>query len=199
MRTLEWLRAKVLGTVVVSFLFLPACHDDEADKKKLAELQKNTDERVAKAEREAREKVAEAEKQIEQLKAEMAATTAKLKAEADDAVSKAQASAEEQAKAAEAALKKARQGFKEEGRLQLANLNKEVSELSAKSAKAPAKVKTEVTKAMQKIVTQQKAIAKDIAAFDTATLDKFGATKAKLAQDLAAMKATIHAARAKVP
>lgn len=179
-------------------LLLGACHDDEVDKK-LAELQKQAEQKVAKAERDAQEKVAAAEKQIEQLKADMSAQTAKLKAEADEAVSKAQASAEEQAKAAEAALKKARQGFKEEGRLQLANLNKEVAELSAKAAKAPPKVKTEVTKSMQKIVTQQKAIAKDIAAFDTATLDKFQAVKTKLNQDLAVMKATIHAARAKVP
>jgi hypothetical protein len=188
----------VRGLVLALPLLLGACHDDEADKK-LAELQKQAEQKIAKAERDAQEKVAAAEKQIEQMKAEMAATAAKLKAEADDAVSKAQASAEEQAKAAEAALKKARQGFKEEGRLQLANLNKEVSELSAKAAKAPAKVKAEVNKSMQKIVTQQKAVGKDIAAFDTATLDKFQSVKAKLNQDLAVLKATIRAARAKIP
>lgn len=183
--------------VLVLPLLFGACHDAESEKRLTDALKAATD-KASKAEHDAQEKVAAAEKQIEQMKAEMAATTAKLKAEADDLVSKAQASAEEQAKAAEAALKKARQGFKEEGRLQLANANKEVAELSAKAAKAPAKVKAEVNKSMQKIVTQQKAIAKDIAAFDTATIEQFKTVKAKLNQDLAVMKATIRAARAKI-
>jgi hypothetical protein len=181
-------------------LALAGCRDEEAaDKAKLAELNKQVELRVAKAEREAAEKIAAAEQQVKRMEAEMAAATAKVKAEADDAVSKAQASAEEQAKAAEAALKKARQGFKEEGRLLLANANKEVSELSAKAANAPAKVKVEVNKAMQKIAAQQKVIAKDLAAFDTAPLDKFQSVKAQLARDLATLRATIRTARAKIP
>ena len=52
---------------------------------------------------------------------------------------------------------------------------------------------------MQKIVTQQKAIQKDIAAFDKASVADLKTAKAKLDQDLAVMKATIRTARAKVP
>jgi hypothetical protein len=178
---------------------LSGCHDTEAENKKLAEIQHQADEKISQAQHAADENVAALQKQLDQVRQEAADAAAKMKAQADDAISKAQQSADEQAKAAEAALVKARGAFKEEGRLQLAQLNKEVTELSSKSSKATAKVKADVAKAMKQIVTQQKDIAKDIAAFDSATIDTLKKAKAKLTQDLAVMKATIHAARAKVP
>jgi len=185
----------LFGTLVVA----TACHDAEAEKKKLDEIQKEADQKIQNIQKAADQKVADAEKQIEQLKQEMANAAVKMKAEADDAVSKAQASADEQAKAAQAALAKARGAFKEEGRLQLATLNKEVTELATKSAKAPAKVKEEVAKAMKQIVTKQKDIAKDIAAFDKAELNDLKKAQAKLNTDLALMKGIIRTARARVP
>ena len=65
-------------------------------------------------------------------------------------------------------------------------------------AKASAKVKPAVQKSMKDIVTEQQAVAKDLAAFDKAELDKLSATKGKLLQDLAKMKATIAGIKAKV-
>lgn len=199
-QTASWARLSVrwLG-VVCALSLLGACHDEEAEKKKIAEIQKEADEKIKSIQKQADQKVADAEKQVEQVKQEMAAATQKMKAEADDAVSKAQASAEEQAKAAQAALAKARGAFKEEGRLHLANVNKEVTELAQKSAKAPAKVKEEVAKAMKQIVAKQKDIAKDIAAFDKAELADMKKVQAKLNQDLALMKNIVRAAKAKVP
>jgi septal ring factor EnvC (AmiA/AmiB activator) len=52
---------------------------------------------------------------------------------------------------------------------------------------------------MKQIAAKQKDIAKDIAAFDKAELDALKKTQAKLNQDLAQLKATVRAAKAKVP
>jgi hypothetical protein len=176
-----------------------ACSNGEKERAKIAEIQRQADERIAQAERDARQKVAAFEKQMEATKADLVDAAAQVKAEATDAISKAQASADEAAKAAAGALAKARQAYKEEGRVQLNNLSKDVTEVSAKLAKAPAKVKTAVSTAMQKVTTEQKAISKDITAFDTATLDTFKAAKAQLDKDIAALKSAIKAARAKLP
>jgi hypothetical protein len=183
-------------TVVVCSL-IAACNHAEHEKR-IAEMQQKADERVAKAEREAQAKVKQAEEQIAAAKAECAAASAQAKAQADDALSKAQASADEATKAAEAAQAKAREAYKEEGRTQLANLNQDLTEVATKAAKTPVKDKAGYDKAVKDVVTQQKAIAKDIAAFDQATLDTFKATKAKLDHDLALMKAAVKTARSKV-
>jgi len=114
-------------------------------------------------------------------------------------MSKAQSAADDQGKAAEAALAKARQAFKEEGRLELADANKDLNDAATKSAKAPAKAKAAFSKVIQAVPAQQKAIAADLAAYDTATLDTFKTVKGKLEHDLAVYKATIRSARAKVP
>jgi len=172
-----------------------ACGNEEELKKKAAEIEKKADERVAQAERQARTKSEEMQRELDKAKAELAEAKSKL----TDAVSQAQASVEEQTKAAEAALQKARQAFKEEGRTELAHLNKEVQEVSSKSGKVSKAAKDSFMKAMKDIQAQQKVIAQDIAAFDKATLDTFKATKAKLDKDLAVMKAKINAARAKLP
>lgn len=172
-----------------------ACGNEAEQKKKIAEVEKKADERVQQAERQARAKAEEMKRELDKAKADLADAQSKL----TDAVSQAKASVEEQAKAAEAALDKARQAFKEEGRTELAHLNKEVQEVSSKSGKLTKAAKDSFLKAMKDIQKQQKVIADDIAAFDKATLDTFKTTKAKLDRDLAVMKAKIRAARAKLP
>jgi hypothetical protein len=181
----------VLACLVVA---LAGCSHAEEEKAKLAELQKKADERVAQAESQAKTKLADLQKELDDVKAELV----KAKAATADAVTKAQSSAEEQAKAAEAALVKARQAFKETARVQLADANHDLQEVQGKVGKVPAKSKAAVSALMQDIQKQQKAIAKDIAAFDAATLDTFKTVKAQTDKDLAVLKAKIRAVKAKV-
>jgi colicin import membrane protein len=194
------IRERIWAGVIVSLALCTAtaCDDDKEQAAKLAEVQRIADEKLKKSEKAAAEKVAELEKQVASLKADMETQAAKLKSEAEQAIGKAQADAEEQTKAAEAALKKAREAYKAEGRAELAQLNKQVQELAAKSAKAPAKVKTATQTSMKTIVKQQQQIAKDIAAFDKTALDGLSAAKTKLLQDLAKMKQTIAGMKAKL-
>jgi colicin import membrane protein len=195
------IRKRIWAGVLVSCTLLlgsTGCDDDKEQAAKLAEVQRIADEKLKKAERAAAEKLATLQKQIDSMKADAETQAAKLKSEADQAIGKAQADAEEQTKAAEEALKKARAAYKAQGLNELGQLNKQVQELSVKSAKAPAKVKPLVQKQMKDIVAQQQQIAKDVAAFDKAALDGLGAAKAKLAQDLAKMKATIASIKAKL-
>jgi len=186
----------VIPRALLLLMLLPACEDQKA---KIAEIQKTADEKIAAAEKSAREKVAALQKQLDMASADFADAAAQVKAEANDAVSKAQANADDAAKAAAAALDRARKAYKEEGRVQLDNLKQDVSEVNAKIAKASDKAKTAAQKAMQKVGDEQKAIEKDITAFDTATLETFKAAKAQLDKDVASLKATIKAARAKLP
>ena len=183
---------KLLFLLVLSVV---GCANAEEEQKKLAAIQKSADEKVTKAENEAKVKLSDMERQLNELKTQL--TDAKSKTE--EALTKAQASAEEQAKAAEAALAKARQAFKDKARLQLADTNKELTEVSSKAGKVPAKSKAAFTKAMQDVAKQQKAVAKVIADFDTATLDSFKTVNAKVQSELAVLKAKIRAARAKIP
>lgn len=176
-------------------VWLLACSHAEEEKAKLAEIQKKADEKIAQAESQAKVKLADLQKELDAAKAELD----KAKAATQDALTKAQTSAEEQAKAAEAALLKARQAYKEKARLELSDANKELAEVQGKVSKVPAKSKAAVTTLMQDINKQQKAIAKDIAAFDAATLDTFRAMSAQFQKDLAVLKAKIRAVKAKVP
>lgn len=175
-----------------------ACDDDKEQAAKLAEVQRIADEKLKKAEQAANEKVAALQKQVDQMKADAETAAAKLKSEADQAIGKAQADAEEQTKLAAEALKKARAAYKAEGLNELGQLNKQVQEISAKSAKASAKVKPLIAKSMKDVVKQQQAIAKDLAAFDKAEIDGLSAAKAKLVQDLAKMKNIIASMKAKL-
>jgi colicin import membrane protein len=194
------IRERIWAGLLVSCALLgaTACNDDKEQAAKLAEVQRIADEKLKKAEQAANEKVAALQKQLDQMKADAETQAAKLKSEADQAIGKAQADAEEQTKAAEEALKKARAAYKAEGLNELAQLNKQVQELAVKNAKASAKVKPLVQKQMKDIVKQQQAVAKDLAAFDKAALDQLGATKTKLVQDLAKMKAIIASMKAKL-
>ena len=191
---------RIWAGMLVSWALFAAtgCDDDKEQAKKLAEVQRLADEKIKKAEAAAAEKVASMQKQIDQMKADAEAQAAKLKSEADEAIAKAQGDAEQQAKAAEEALKKARAAYKAEGMQELSQLNKQVQELSVKSAKASAKVKPLVQKQMKDIVKEQQQIAKDLAAFDKAALDGLTAAKTKLVQDLAKMKQTIASIKAKL-
>ncbi len=194
------IRERIGAVALASYLLLgaSACDDDKQQAAKLAEVQRIADEKLKKAEQAANDKVAALQKQIDQMKADAEAQAAKLKSEADQAIGKAQADTEEATKAAEEALKKARAAYKAEGLTELGALNKQVQELSAKSAKASAKVKPLVQKSMKDIVKEQQQIAKDLAAFDKAALDGLGAAKTKLVQDLAKMKQTIAGIKAKL-
>jgi len=186
----------VLGCCVL--LGASACNDDKEQAAKLAEVQRIADEKLKKAEQAANEKVAALQKQVDQMKADAETAAAKLKSEADQAIGKAQADAEEQTKLAAEALKKARSAYKAEGLNELAQLNKQVQEISAKTAKASAKVKPLIQKQMKDIVKQQQAIAKDLAAFDKAEIEGLSTAKAKLVQDLAKMKNIIASMKAKL-
>lgn len=194
------IRERIGAVALVSWLLCgaTACADDKEQAAKLAEVQRVADEKLKKAEQAANDKVAALQKQVDQMKADAEAQAAKLKSEADQAIGKAQADTEEATKAAEEALKKARAAYKAEGLSELSALNKQVQELSAKSAKASAKVKPLVQKSMKDIVKEQQQIAKDLAAFDKAALDGLGAAKTKLVQDLAKMKQTIASIKAKL-
>jgi hypothetical protein len=194
------IRERIGAVALVSWLLIgaTACDDDKVQAAKLAEVQRIADEKLKKAEQVANDKVAAIQKQLDQMKADAETQAAKVKSEADQAIGKAQADAEEATKAAEEALKKARSAYKAEGLAELGALNKQVQELSVKSAKASAKVKPLVQKSMKDIVKEQQQIAKDLAAFDKAALDGLGAAKTKLVQDLAKMKQTIAGIKAKL-
>jgi hypothetical protein len=190
---------RLAQTALVFVMFTAACDNGEKTKAKIAEIQKQADEKIAQAERSANEKLAALQQQMEATKAELVDAAAQVKAEANDAINKAQANADEAAKAAAAALARARQAYKEEGRQQLNALNKEATDINAKIAKATATVKTTAQKSMLKVAEEQKAIQKDIEAFDTATLNTFKAAKAQMDKDVASLKATLKNARAKLP
>jgi hypothetical protein len=178
------------GCALLVALLLPGCPDEAKERAKLAEIQKKADAKIAQIESEAKAKVAAADQKVKQA---LDDASAKAKADVDEAVSKAQASAED----AETAMKMARAGYKAEARLRLAELNKKTTEVATKSAKASAAAKKAINTLMQKIGTQQKAVYKDIAAFDEATLETLQTTKTQLDKDLAALKASIAAAAAK--
>lgn len=176
-------------------LLLLACGNEEEIKKKVAAVQQQADDQASKAKQAAQQKLDDLQKQFDQLKTDAADAKTKL----DECTSKAQASADEQGKTAEAALAAARQAFKAAAKLELADANKAINELGPKSLKATAKAKAAFQKALQPVAAQQKAIAADLTAFDTATLDTFKTVKTKFEHDLALLKNTTHAARSKLP
>ena len=65
--------------------------------------------------------------------------------------------------------------------------------------KATAKAKAAFQAALKPVAAQQKAIAADITAWDTATLDTFKTVKAKFEHDLAVLKGTTRVAKSKLP
>lgn len=189
------MRRLTLPVLLVVALTLSACSHEEEEKQKIAAIQKQADDKVAQAESQAKTKIADMQKELDDAKA----AVAKAQAELQDAMNKAQSSADDAGKAAEAALAKAREAFKSKSKLELSDANKTLAEVSGKVSKVPAKSKAAVTKLMQDIVKQQKVLAKDIAAWDQATLDTFRKVSAQFEKDLAVYKAKIRSVRAKVP
>lgn len=184
--------ARKVGLLFCTLSTLAACSDD----KKLQEIQKQADLRVANAQKEAANKLAIAQKQLEDLKVELQKQAEKAKADADESVRKAQEGADQGAKLAEEALAKARQAFKAEARARLTDINEDMKDVNAKAGKASAKAKAAAQKSLQEISKKETEIQKDIADFDSATLDTFRTVKAKVDQDLAKLKQAIAAARA---
>jgi hypothetical protein len=176
-------------------LMLVACGNEEEIKKKVAAVQQQADEQASKAKQAAQQKLDELQKQLDQAKTEATDTKTKL----DECTAKAQASADEQAKSADAALTVARGAFKSAAKLELADVNKAINELGPKSAKANAKQKAAFQAALKPVAAQQKALAADLAAFDTATLDTLKTVKAKFEHDLALLKNTKNIAKSKLP
>jgi hypothetical protein len=173
------------------FLMLLALVGCGMSDQEVSEIKKKADEKFAKAEQQGKQKLEEAQKQIDQLKAELNEAKSKSeKAVADDS---------EQIKAVEAALDKARQAFKATARLELANANKQLTEVASKAGKVPAKAKAAFQKTMQTVATKQKAVAKDIADFDNATLENLSTVKSQLEKDLAQLKVAIAQAKARLP
>ena len=187
--------SRMRSALLIVPLMLVACGNEEEIKKKVAAVQQQAEEQASKAKAASQQKLDELQKQFDQLKTD--ATDAKTKL--DECTSKAQASADEQGKTAEAALAAARQAFKGAAKLELANVNKAINELGPKSAKANAKAKAAFQKALQPVAAQQKAIAADLAAFDSATLDTFKTVKSKFEHDLALLKNTMQVAKSKLP
>lgn len=174
------------------------CNDEE-HKKQLAELQAQADNKLAAVENRANERVTALEKELEELKAEAANAAAKAKAEAADVASKAQESVDDAAKETAKVLDKARAAYKAEGRARYQALNNDLAEVTTKAHKIPAKSKAAYDKAIKTVLELQKAITKDIAAYDEATLDTFAKSKSKLDVDLAKYKAAIKVAKSKLP
>jgi hypothetical protein len=188
------------GKVLLLGLVLAASACGKAEQeRKIAEIRATADAGIARAEQEARDKIAALQKEIEAVKAEAADASAQAKAAADEAISKAQMGVDEATKAAQAALSKAREAYKADARTHLAELNHELTEVTAQAAKTPSKDKAAYDKAIKEVVAHQKDIAADITAFDKAELETFKTVKAKLAKDLALMKAYIKTAKSKLP
>jgi len=184
-----------MRALLFASMLLVACGNEEEIKKKVAAVQQQADDQASKAKQAAQQKLDELQKQLDQLKTD--ATDAKTKL--DDCMSKAQTSADASGKSAEAALAAARSAFKEEGHVELAAVNKTLSELGPKTAKATAKQKAAFQKALQPVSGQQKALAQDLAAWDSATIETFKSVKGKFEHDLALLKNSIRAAKATLP
>ncbi len=173
---------------------LIGCGNGAEERVKLAELEKQAEQKVAKAEREGKEKFEQSQKELETAKTELADLKGKL-----EKAGNAEGASDEAAKQAEQALTKARQAYKTLAKYELAEINKDIKEISTKSAKAKPAVKTAISKLMEKVPEQQKALAKDIAEYDSATVSNLDLTKAKVDKDLAAMRTTVRIAHAKLP
>ncbi len=185
----------LIGCLSLALVGVGGCGNSAEEKAKLAELQKQADERVAKAEKQAAAKLEELKRDLDAARAELTAAKAQTK----EAVDKAQASAEEQAKAAEAALAKARQAFKDKARLELSAANEDFTAFQKKLAKAPQKTRTALAPTVKEIKKAQQTVGNDIAGFDKATIDTLRTVNTKVQQDIIAFKAKIRAANAKLP
>jgi hypothetical protein len=192
------MQAKTVWAVALVSLALGGC-DADKDKAKIAEIQKQADDRISQIQREAQEKVAAAEKRIDQMQSDLADAGAAVKAEADEEVAKAKSDADKLAAEAAEAIAKARNAYKDSARRQLGSILKDLDEVHTKEASAQPKVKAQVDQALKAVSTKREAVKKEIEAFDGATLETLRTVKTKADQGLAELKQLIHAARAKLP
>jgi colicin import membrane protein len=198
------------GVRIAKFAFLlalslgaAACGPSAAEQKaKLDEVQKKADDHYATMEKQYKDQVATAQKSAEECQQKLndASTQAKAEAqkEAEDEVNKAHAEADKLAAEAAKALAKARTAYTESERRDYAALVKQVQELQTKAAKAPAKTKPQIDKAMKDLVTKRDAAAKEIPEINKATLETLRTAKAKVDQKMAVLKQAIAALRAKL-
>jgi len=194
--------AKVAVSIAIS-LALSGCGPSAAEQKaKLDDVQKKADEHFAAMEKQYKDQVAAAQKSLDdcQQKLNDATTQAKEEAqkEAEEEVSKAHAEADKLAAEAAKALARARSAYAESERHDFVALSKEVDELRTKAAKAPAKTKSQVDKAMKDLVAKRDAAAKEIPEISKATLETLRTAKAKVDQKLAVLKQAIHSLRARL-
>jgi hypothetical protein len=183
----------VLGALALASL--TGCGDAES---KIREAQAKADERVKAIEKEGKDKLAALQKELDGVKGDLDKAVDKAKTDADEAVREAKASAEEQAKAAELAMQKAREAFKGEARAKLNDINEDLKEVNQKAAKVPPQAKATTTKALESIAKKEAQIQKDITEFDQATIATFKTVKAKVDQNLAALKREILGLKAKL-
>jgi hypothetical protein len=180
-----------------------ACGPSAAEQKaKLDEIQKKADEHTAVMEKQYKDQVATAQKSAEECQQKLNDATTQAKAdaqkEAEEEVSKAHAEADKLAAEAAKALAKARVAYTESERHDYVALAKEVEELRTKAAKAPAKTKPQIDKAMKDVVAKRDAAAKEIPEIQKASLETLRVAKAKVDQKMAVLKQAIHALRAKL-
>jgi colicin import membrane protein len=196
-------RLVLLAVAIGSAGLASACGPSAAEQKaKFDEIQKKADDRVAQLEKTSKDQLADAQKQIADLQQKLndAVTQAKAdaKAEAEEEVNKAHAEADKLAAEAQKALARARAAYKDEERHDFIALSKQLDELRVKAAKAPAKTKPQIDKAMKDVVTKRDAAAKEIPEIDKATLETLRTAKAKVDQKMALLKQAIAALRAKL-
>ncbi len=180
-----------------------ACGPSAAEQKaKLDDLQKKADDHFATMEKQYKDQVATAQKAAEECQQKLNDATTQAKAEAqkeaEEEVSKAHAEADKLAAEAQKALAKARTAYTESERHDYAALVKQVQELQTKAAKAPAKTKPTIDKAMKDVVAKRDAAAKEIPEISKASLETLRTAKAKVDQKMAVLKQAIAALRAKL-
>lgn len=180
------------------------CGQSTAEQKaKLDEIQKKADEHFTAMEKQYKDQVATAQKSVEECQQKLndSVTQAKAEAqkEAEEEVSKAHAEADKLAAEASKALAKARTAYAESERHDFADLSKDLAELRAKAAKAPAKTKPVVDKLVKDAVAKRDAAAKEIPELSKATLETLRVAKAKVDQKMAVLKQAVAVLRAKLP
>lgn len=175
-------------------LGVSACGNSAEERVKLAEQQKAAEQTIAKAEQQARDGVAQAQKEVDRLKTELEEAKKKL-----EEAAKSQAAGAVDQKQLEAAIGKARKAYKALASDQYAELEKEIKDIKAKAATAPAATRKALTKVMEQLAERQKAALASLKEFDAATLDNLDAIKAKVDKELGALRASVRAARAKLP
>jgi DNA repair exonuclease SbcCD ATPase subunit len=198
-REISTMKRATTALFCAPILLTLACGAGDKERAKLAEVQRQADERVAHAEADAREKIAALEKKVDELQGQVAEAGAQAKAAAEDEIASAKGDAEKFASQAAAALAKARAAYKDSGQKQLAALGKEADELRSKAAKTPTpKTKPQIDLALKDVSAKRELARKDLQEFDGATLDSIKGVKVKVDKAMAELKRAVQTLRVKV-